>query len=335
MTSAGVGADGQESPVQGPERCVLPVEIVAPVGAQEAVGEPELVHGQAGVALQVQGLPQVHLELAVAAAVCESAVMPRSQSGDGASTASRRVLQQEMFSHLALTRVELAKSFWPRKPRAAPIVAFSQREAVLEAYVEHLVLRLQVIDVEEAVGLPGGLLVDAQQLVLRQQGAELLEDGVQLVLVAEAPAAEELRVNANRHADEAQLLGADPSAYLEMPAADKQRVQRAVRLVELRRVCEIVYDHQNLVEPLHLQLLAGVGDLALLLDDAPQRRLVPIVPVGLFALCVHAQVLLDVALDGDPPVVDVDRGTENVHTLEDAAILLQYEADQRHSFAAL
>ena len=126
--------------------------------------------------------------------------------------------------------VELPNSFWPRNARAGPIGAFFfQREALLEAYVEHLVLWLQVVDVEEALGVPGGLLVDAQQLVLGQQGAELLEDGVQLVLVAEAPAAEELHVDANGRADEAQLLGADPAAYLEMPATDEQRVQRASR----------------------------------------------------------------------------------------------------------
>ena len=84
---------------------------------------------------------------------------------------------------------------------------------------------------------------------------------------------------------------------------------------------------------LHFQLLGHLRDLALLLDDAPQRRLVPLVPIGLLPLCVHPQVLLDVLLDGDPTVVDVDTRAEDVNSLKDAAILLQNQADQSHGFA--
>ena len=75
----------------------------------------------------------------------------------------------------------------------------------------------------------------------------------------------------------------------------------------------------DLVQLLHLQLLGRLGDLALLLDDAPQRRLVPLVPVGLLPFGVHPQVLLDVLLDGNPAVVDVKH----------APILLQNQADFR------
>ena len=71
--------------------------------------------------------------------------------------------------------------------------------------------------------------------------------------------------------------------------------EERVGLVQLRRVRKVFYDHQRLVEP----LLAGVGNLAL-------RRLVPRVLIGLLALRVHPQVLLDVLLDEDPAVVDVD-----------------------------
>ena len=72
---------------------------------------------------------------------------------------------------------------------------------------------------------------------------------------------------------------------------------------------------------------------ALLLDDAAQRRLVPLVPVGPLALRVHPQVLLDVLLDGDPAVVDVNARAKDVDSLEDASILLQNQADQRHGLA--
>ena len=87
--------------------------------------------------------------------------------------------------------------------------------------------------------------------------------------------------------------------------------------------------YQDLVQLLHLQLLGRLGDLALLLDDAPQRRLVPHVPVGLLALTVE----LDVLLDGDPAVVYVDGRAEDVDFLKDAATLLQNHADQRHGLA--
>ena len=78
------------------------------------------------------------------------------------------------------------------------------------------------------------------------------------------------------------------------------------------------------------QLLGRLRDLALLLDDAPQRRLVPLVPIRLLPLCVHPQVPLNVLLDGDPAVVYVH---EDVNSLKDAATLLQNQADQSHGFA--
>ena len=133
-----------------------------------------------------------------------------------------------------------------------------------------MLLWLEVVDEEEAVGLPSRLLVDPVQLVLRQQGAQLFDDGVQLVLVAQPPAAEKLHVHPHGCADEPQLLGAHPGAYLHVSASDEERVQGAVGLVQLRAISVVVQDNQHLVEFLHLQLLGCLGDLALPLDDPPQ-----------------------------------------------------------------
>ena len=151
----------------------------------------------------------------------------------GGWTAATEV-QQEIFSHLALMSVELANSFWPRKLSAAPIGFSFQCKTLFEAQVEHLILWLEVVDEEEAVGLPSRLLVDPVQLVLRQQGAQLFDDGVQLMLVAQPPAAEKLLIDPHCCADEPQLLGANPGADLQVPTPDEERVQGAVRLGYLR-----------------------------------------------------------------------------------------------------
>ena len=63
--------------------------------------------------------------------------------------------------------------------------------------------------------------------------------------------------------------------------------------MELWHVRKIAKDNQHLVQFLHLQLLGRLGDLTLLLDDAPQR---------LLALRVHFQVLLDVLLGWIQPL---------------------------------
>ena len=64
---ARVRALGQRRPVQRAQRGVNPVEVAAPVRQEETVGQADLVDGKPGVALQVQGLPQVDLEVAVRA----------------------------------------------------------------------------------------------------------------------------------------------------------------------------------------------------------------------------------------------------------------------------
>ena len=60
---ARVGALGQQRPVQG----VYPVQVAAAISRQKAVGDSDLIDGQPGVALQMQGLSQVYLEVAVRA----------------------------------------------------------------------------------------------------------------------------------------------------------------------------------------------------------------------------------------------------------------------------
>ena len=117
-----------------------------------------------------------------------------------------------------------------------------------------------------------------------------------------------------------------------MPAADEERVQRHM---QLRRVCEVVADYQDLVQFLHFEVLRRFCDLTLLLDGASQRRLVPFVPVRLLALRVHAQVLLDVPLHWNPAIVDVDAGKEDVDSLKDAPVLLQDQAEHRYRFFAV
>ena len=73
------------------------------------------------------------------------------------------------------------------------------------------------------------LLVDPVQLVLRQHGAQLFDDGVQLMLVAQPPAAEKLLIDPHCCADEPQLLEPNPGADLQVPTPDEERVQGAVR----------------------------------------------------------------------------------------------------------
>ena len=97
---------------------------------------------------------------------------------------------QETFSHLVLMSVELANSFCPRKLSAAPIGFFLQSETLFEAQAEHLILWLEVVHEEEAVGRSCAACPSAA-----------VDDGVQLVLVAQPPAAEELLIDPHGCAD--------------------------------------------------------------------------------------------------------------------------------------
>ena len=150
-------------------------------------------------------------------------------------------MQQEIFSNRALISVELANSFWPRKLSAAPIGFSFQCETLFKALVEHFIPRLQVVDEKEAVGFPRRLFIQLVELLLWQQGAQLLHHGVQLVLVAQPPAAEELHVHPHRCSDEPQLLRASPRCL----SACADPCQGAVRLVQLRRVSKVVDDYKQ------------------------------------------------------------------------------------------
>ena len=112
-----------------------------------------------------------------------------------------------------------------------------------------------------------------------------------------------------------------------------KRVSRAPLVYAIAHIRKVVQDDQHLVQFLHLQLLGRLGDLALLLDDAAQRRLVQSLPVGLLSFGIHPQVLLYVLLDGNPAVIDGNGRTEDVDSLKHAPVLLQNQADQSHGFA--
>ena len=55
-----------------------------------------------------------------------------------------------------------------------------------------------------------------------------------------------------------------------MPAADEEGIQGCVAclLVESRRVCMIIHHKQNLIKPLHLELLGSLRDVSLLVDNS-------------------------------------------------------------------
>ena len=186
-----------------------------------------------------------------------------------------------------------------------------------------------------------GAAVNVRALALAEGGApqrrELLQQGVFLQLIAEAPDTEELRVDPDGVADQAQLLRRDQSADLEVPAPHEERVQGGVphALVQVRAVGEVVDDYQDLVQAAHFELLARLRDLALLVDDAPQGALVPVLEVDLLAGRVDAHRVFDVLLHWAPAVVDVDRGAKHHDALEAAAVLLQDHADQGDRLAAL
>ena len=241
-----------------------------------------------------------------------------------------------MFRHSLWHKVLLPRSLLKIVPSTVPIFCLYLKHA-LEPDVEHGVPVVQQVDVEEAVGLPDGLFVDGFEVALRQQRRELFQQAVLFQLVPQAPDHEELGVHPDGVAYKAQLLGADPGGDLEVPAPYKERVQGRVAglLVQVRAVGEVVYENQDLVELLHLELLAGLGDLALLADDLPQRRLVPVLEVDLLPVRGDFHGLLDVLLHGAPAIIDVDARAEDVDALKAAPVLLQNHADQGHRFARL
>ena len=242
------------------------------------------------------------------------------------------LVQQWMFLHSASQIGPVPSNLPATWLRMVPIF---DHKAFLPALVEHFGARLQVVDEEEAVGLPRRFLVDGLQLLLGQQGRELFEDGLQLELVAQAPDAHELHVHAHGGADEPQFLRGHPRGDLHVAAADEERVQRPVAgaPVELRLVCEIVNYDQNLVQFFEAHFLGLASDLFLLLDDASQGSFVPLVEVDLLPVGVYAHFVLDKVLDGLPGIVDLNRGAHHYHSFKNGltagrAILVKDGADE-------
>ena len=120
-----------------------------------------------------------------------------------------------------------------------------------------------------------------------------------------------------------------------MLSAHKQRVERRIAgaLVQVGAICKVVYENQDLVQLLHFHLLGHLGDLALLVYDALQGRLVPVLEVDLFPVSVHLHGFFDVFLDGPPAVVYIDAGGKEVDALEAATVLFENRGDQGHRFA--
>ena len=138
-----------------------------------------------------------------------------------------------MFRRSLWHKVLLPTSLLKIVPSTVPIFCLYLKHA-LEPDVEHGVPVVQQVDVEEAVGLPDGLLVDGLEVALRQQRRELFQQAVLLQLVPQAPDYEELGVHPDGVADQAQLLGADPGQNLEVRPRTN-RVSRAASPVFLCR----------------------------------------------------------------------------------------------------
>ena len=243
-----------------------------------------------------------------------------------------------MFLHSLWHRALLPRSLLKIVPSTVPIfLRLSYLKHALEPDVEHGVPVVQQVNVQETVGLPDGLLVDGLQIALRQQRRELLQQAVLLELVAQAPDHEELAIDPDCVADQAELLSGDDGGDLEVSSADEQGVQSRVTrlLVERRRICVIVDDHQNLVELLHFELLAPFGDLALLVDDSAQSRFIPVLEIDLLAVRGNLHHLLDVPLDRAPAVIDVDARAENDDSFKAVAVLLQNHADEGGALSRL
>ena len=350
-----VGSDRQHRPVESLQGLVEPVEVLAPVRRQEGVGHTKLENGELGPGLQVDGLPDVELEGGVVSGDSLSAV--HVDSGAHPFLKSPEAAPRRLLGACAVTDLPgplregppglhdclaagAAVDVLAPPPSSLPttwlrIVPIFDHKAFLPALVEHFGPGLQVVDEEEAVRLPGRFLVDGLQFLLGQQGRELLENGFQLELVAEAPDAHELHVHTDGGADEPQFLRGHPGRNLHVAPADEESVERTVAgaAVELRLVREIVNYDENFVQFFEAQFLGFAGDLLLLLDDAAEGSLIPLVEVDLLPLRVHAHAVLDEFLDRFPGIVDLDRGAEDVDALEDRLtagrqVLVQDGADE-------
>ena len=286
--------------------------------------------GRSSFSLRLQKLRPVDFSELVLSLICRG----RSGQGHRGSTTRCEFEQQWMLWH------SLSQTGPP--PSSLPttwlrIVPIFDHEAFLPALVEHFGPGLQVVDEQEAVRLPGRFLVDGLQFLLGQQGRELLENGFQLELVAEAPDAHELHVHPDGGADEPQLLARDPGGDLHVAPADEERVQGPVpgAAVQLRLIGEVVDYYKNLEKLFEPQLLRLACEPLLLLDDSAQGPLVPLVEVDLLPVRVDAHVMFYEVLHGLPGIVDLNARRHDYDSFKDGltagcAVLVQNGRDQGH-----
>ena len=133
----------------------------------------------------------------------------------GGWTAATEV-QQEIFLHFALISVELANSFWPRKLSAFHRLLFPMRNALQSAC---RTFYFSASGGGQRGNVPASPARMAGRLLLRQQGAELLHHGVQLVCWLTRTA-------------EPELLQANPGADLQITTPDEESVRAPLGLCE-------------------------------------------------------------------------------------------------------
>jgi hypothetical protein len=80
------------------------------------------------------------------------------------------------------------------------------------------------VNVEEAVGLLGRMVIEALQCLHGVGRADLLEDGLQLLVGPQAANAVELRLSADHRGDGGKLLGANPAGDVLVAAAREEGV---------------------------------------------------------------------------------------------------------------
>ncbi len=164
------------------------------------------------------------------------------------------------------------------------------------------------VNVEEAVGLLCRIVVEALQGLHGVGRADLLEDGLQLLVGAQAANAVELRLRSDHRGDGGKLLRADPAGDVLVAASCDQRVKHVFALgVEHGRIItEIVYNDQNIEEAfISLFLLESYGQLVLILYNHLQRLVVELVEEALLAV-PHAEFVAHVVLDRPPYGINID-----------------------------
>ena len=160
---ASVRALGQQ------RRLSVPVEVAAPVRGQKAVGQADLVDGEPD---SPRSTSNVHVD---------SGHPPVRQTTGCDGGAAGDVLASSVDQSGAGEQLLAQEAERRSHPR------LFQVQNALQSACRTFHSRLQVIDEKETVGFLRRLLVQPVQLLLRQQSAELLNDGVQLVLVAQPP----------------------------------------------------------------------------------------------------------------------------------------------------